>query len=281
MGKKSKKGRPKQPPPETFTSGQHGPKQETSQPPNSAPSGRLRFEEGDTPPQAGATSGQHGPKSSRKFRQDTERARPSDHMRREENADGGGGQEPHDKEAGPDRANKKRTDGEKRANRKKQADWEKRADGKERSDGRKPDKTEKAQEKADKAGRKLESAREKLAAQKPPKQPGLAKKAVRGMRAEVWFYTHNKIHEIEHENVGVEGAHKSELVAEAGTRKLVRFARRRYREHPARRVAKWERKELAARANLDFQKMAKDHPELAITRSLPATRSPAWHRNGN
>ena len=144
MGKKSKKGRPKQPPPETFTSGQHGPKQETSQPPNSAPSGRLRFEEGDTPPQAGATSGQHGPKSSRKFRQDTERARPSDHMRREENADGGGGQEPHDKEAGPDRANKKRTDGEKRANRKKQADWEKRADGKERSDGRKPDKTEKA-----------------------------------------------------------------------------------------------------------------------------------------
>ena len=257
MGKKSKKGRPKQPPPETFTSGQHGPKQETSPPPDSAPSGRLRFEEGDTPPQAGATSGQHGPKPSGKFRQDTERARPSDHMRREENADGDGGQEPHDKEAGPDRAGKKRTDGEK------YADGEKRADGKERSDGRKPDKTEKAQEKADKAGRKLESAREKLASQKPPKQPGLAKKAVRGVRAEVWFYTHNKIHEIEHENVGVEGAHKSELVAEAGTRKLARFARRRYREHPARRVAKWERKELAARANLDFQKMAKEHPELA------------------
>ena len=63
--------------------------------------------------------------------------------------------------------------------------------------------------------------------------------------------------------MGVEGAHKSELVAEAGTRKLVRFARRRYREHPARQVAKWERKELAARANLDFQKMAKEHPELA------------------
>ena len=211
MGKEPKKVRPKQPPPDTFTSGQHGPKQETSPPPDSAPSGRLRFEEGDTPPQDGATSGQHGPKPSGKFRQDTERARPSDHMRREENADGDGGQEPHDKEAGPDRAGKKRTDGEK------YADGEKRADGKERSDGRKPDKTEKAQEKADKAGRKLESAREKLASQKPPKQPGLAKKAVRGVRAEVWFYTHNKIHEIEHENVGVEGAHKSELVAEAGT----------------------------------------------------------------
>lgn len=143
MGKEPKKVRPKQPPPDTFTSGQHGPKQETSPPPDSAPSGRLRFEEGDTPPQDGATSGQHGPKPSGKFRQDTERARPSDHMRREENADGDGGQEPHDKEAGPDRAGKKRTDGEK------YADGEKRADGKERSDGRKPDKTEKAQEKAD------------------------------------------------------------------------------------------------------------------------------------
>lgn len=122
---------------------------------------------------------------------------------------------------------------------------------------------EKAQYKADKAGRKLESAREKLASQEPQKRPGLAKKAVRGVRAEVWFYTHNKIHEVEHENVGVEGTHKSELVAEAGTRKLVRFARRRYREHPARRVAKWERKETAAKANLDFQKMIKEHPELA------------------
>ena len=82
MGKEPKKVRPKQPPPDTFTSGQHGPKQETSPPPDSAPSGRLRFEEGDTPPQDGATSGQHGPKPSGKFRQDTERARPSDHMRR-------------------------------------------------------------------------------------------------------------------------------------------------------------------------------------------------------
>ena len=133
--------------------------------------------------------------------------------------------------------------------------------------GSKKDKYQKAQAKAEHAGGKLGKAREKLdkteakrAAKKPP---GLAKKAVRGARTEAWFYVHNKIHEVEHENVGVEGAHKSELVAEAGTRKPARFARRRYREHPARRVAKWERKELAARANLDFQKIAKEHPELA------------------
>ncbi|MBU3876844.1 C40 family peptidase [Faecalicatena sp. AGMB00832] len=160
-------------------------------------------------------------------------------MRREEKADSDKEQGTHSKEAASDCARGKRPD------------------------GKKPDKMEKAQYKADKAGRKLESAREKLASQKPQKRPGLAKKTVRGVRAEVWFYTHNKIHEVEHENVGVEGAHKSELVAEAGTRKLVRFARRRYREHPARRVAKWERKETAAKANLDFQKMIKEHPELA------------------
>ena len=133
--------------------------------------------------------------------------------------------------------------------------------------GSKKDKYQKAQAKAEHAGEKLGKAREKLdkteakrAAKKPP---GLAKKAVRGARTEAWFYLHNKIHEVEHENVGVEGAHKSELVAEAGARKLTRYAKRRYREHPARKVAKWERKDIKARANVDFQKMASDHPELA------------------
>lgn len=63
--------------------------------------------------------------------------------------------------------------------------------------------------------------------------------------------------------MGVEGAHKSELVAEAGARKLTRYAKRRWQEHPARKVAKWERKDIKARANVDFQKMASEHPELA------------------
>ena len=133
--------------------------------------------------------------------------------------------------------------------------------------GSKKDKYQKAQAKAEHAGEKLGKAREKLdkteakrAAKKPP---GLAKKAVRGARTEAWFYLHNKIHEVEHENVGVEGAHKSELVAEAGARKLTRYAKRRWQEHPARKVAKWERKDIKARANMDFQKMTSEHPELA------------------
>ena len=133
--------------------------------------------------------------------------------------------------------------------------------------GGKKDKYQKAQDKAAYTGEKLGKARAgldkteaKRAAKKPP---GLAKKAVRGARTEAWFYLHNKIHEVEHENVGVEGAHKSELVAEAGARKLTRYAKRRYREHPARKVAKWERRDMKARANVEFQKMAAEHPELA------------------
>ena len=145
--------------------------------------------------------------------------------------------------------------------------------GHEKSNGEKNDKVHKAQEKADRAGEKLHTARDKLdkarAKQAAKKPPGLARKAVRGARTEAWFYVHNKIHQVEQENVGVEGAHKSELVAEGAARRLTRYAKRRYREHPARRVAKWERKEMSARADLDFQKMAAEHPELA---SSPLSR---------
>ncbi|WP_295971823.1 C40 family peptidase [uncultured Akkermansia sp.] len=144
---------------------------------------------------------------------------------------------------------------------------------KEKNSDAESEKFRKAQEKADRAGKKLHTARDKLdkaqAKQAAKKPPGLARKAVRGARAEAWFYVHNKIHQVEQENVGVEGAHKSELVTEGAARRLTRYAKRRYREHPARRVAKWERKEMSARADLDFQKMAAEHPELA---SSPLSR---------
>ena len=139
-------------------------------------------------------------------------------------------------------------------------------DGKKDRYQRAQDKAAHTEEKLGKAREKLDKAEAKRAAKKPP---GLAKKAVRGARTEAWFYVHNKIHQVEQENVGVEGAHKSELVAEGAARRLTRYAKRRYREHPARRVAKWERKEMKARADLDFQKMAAEQPELA---SSPLSR---------
>lgn len=122
--------------------------------------------------------------------------------------------------------------------------------------------TEKTQAKADKAGAKLNSAKEKLSVQKPPKSPGLVKKAVHSAGSATWLYTHNKIHQVEHENVGVEGAHKTELVAEAGVKKLTRYTKRRIREHPARVVEKWEKKSIRANAKAQYTKFAQEHPEL-------------------
>ncbi len=62
--------------------------------------------------------------------------------------------------------------------------------------------------------------------------------------------------------MGTEGAHKTELLAEAGLRKTTRYAKRRIREHPARQVEKWQNKTVKANANLHYQQMAQEHPEL-------------------
>ena len=99
-------------------------------------------------------------------------------------------------------------------------------------------------------------------AQKPPKEPGVPRRLARSARTGAWIYAHNKIHEVEHENVGTEGAHKSELVAEAGIRKVSRFAKRRWRTRHARSVVKWEKKEIRANADYAFRQMVQEHPEL-------------------
>ena len=99
----------------------------------------------------------------------------------------------------------------------------------------------------------------------PPNPPSLSKQAVMVTGAGVWAYGHRKIHEVEHENVGVEGAHKTELLAEAGAHKVSRYAKRRIREHPARQVRKWERRTMKANADLHYQKMLQENPELNST----------------
>ena len=133
---------------------------------------------------------------------------------------------------------------------------------------------EKTQAKAERAGEKLNASKEKLAAQKPPKPDSLPKKAVKAAGAGTWAYGHKKIHEVEQENVGTEGAHKTELLAEAGLRKTTRYAKRRIREHPARQVEKWQEKSVKANANLHYQQMAQEHPELS---SNPLSRfSQKW-----
>ena len=111
-------------------------------------------------------------------------------------------------------------------------------------------------------GEKLEQAREKLAKQKPPKKPGPVKRIGRVASGSVHSFVHGKIFEVEQENVGTEGAHRSELVGETALRHGSRFVRRKVREHPAKVVRKAEARYTKYTADYHFHTAAQEHPEL-------------------
>ena len=118
-------------------------------------------------------------------------------------------------------------------------------------------------------GEKRDAAREKLAKQKPPKKPGPVKRIGRVASGSVHSFVHGKIFEVEQENVGTEGAHRSELVGETALRHGSRFVRRKVREHPAKVVRKAEARYTKYTADYHFHTAAQEHPELtknALTR---------------
>ena len=109
---------------------------------------------------------------------------------------------------------------------------------------------------------KLEKAKERLANQKPPKKPGPVKKAGRAVGNTVHGYVHGKIYEVEHENVGTEGAHQTEIVGEAVLRHGTRFAQKQIREHPRKAVHKAESKHIKATAEYQYRATVQEHPEM-------------------
>ena len=115
----------------------------------------------------------------------------------------------------------------------------------------------------EKRGEKLEAAKEKLAKQKPPKKPGPVKRVGRVASGSVYGFVHGKIYENEHENVGIEGAHRSELVGESVLRHGARYVKRKIREHPAKAVRRAESKYIKATADYHFRTAAQEHPELS------------------
>lgn len=115
----------------------------------------------------------------------------------------------------------------------------------------------------EKRGEKLEAAKEKLAKQKPPKKPGPVKRVRRVASGSVHGFVHGKIYENEHENVGIEGAHRSELVGESVLRHGSRYVRRKIREYPAKAVRRAESKYIKATADYHFRTAAQEHPELS------------------
>ena len=124
----------------------------------------------------------------------------------------------------------------------------------------------------DRRGEKLDAAREKLAKQKPPKKPGAVKRLAHTAGHGVHGFVHGKLYEVEHENVGTEGAHRSELAAESVYRFGRRKLRKAIREHPAKAVERAESKHIKATADYYYRKTVEEHPEMqdggAVSRYL-------------
>lgn len=163
------------------------------------------------------------------------------------------------------------------------------AAGSDTGDPRQARKTDKAKRRLDKATGKAQKARDNLPTQrrvrlkkefdedagrprrrlrfeqevKPEgKRNPLARGALAVGRA-VDLKVHQKIHEVEHENVGVEAAHKAEFTAENLAHDTVRFAYRHHKRAPYAKMRKWEKKAAKANVNYLYQKTLQENPELA------------------
>lgn len=89
---------------------------------------------------------------------------------------------------------------------------------------------------------------------------------------EAGVFVHNKIHSVEKDNSGVEGAHKSEELAEKGTRYGTRKLKQGYRSHklkPYRKAAKAEKAAFKANADFAYHKALYENPQL---KSNPVSR---------
>ena len=90
---------------------------------------------------------------------------------------------------------------------------------------------------------------------------------------EAVIFVHNKVHSVEKDNSGVEGAHKSEEAAEKGLKYGARKVREGYRSHklkPYRAAAKAEQAAEKANVNYLYQKALQDNPQIAA--SNPVSR---------
>ena len=88
---------------------------------------------------------------------------------------------------------------------------------------------------------------------------------------EAGMFVHNKIHEVEKDNSGVEGAHKTEEVTERGAKYGARKIREGYHRHklkPYRAAAKAEKAAFKANVEFQYQKLLQENPQLAASNPL-------------
>ena len=145
--------------------------------------------------------------------------------------------------------------------------------------------------KSEKAADRLEAAREKIPKQKRIKAAREFDEATGRAKTRLYFektdkppngklhhnpadrpireiknYVHGKVGEVEKENSGVEGAHKSEKAAEKAGGYAARKLKEGYRSHklkPYRKAAKAEEASRKADTNYLYHKTLKENPELA------------------
>ena len=82
---------------------------------------------------------------------------------------------------------------------------------------------------------------------------------------EAGIFVHNKVHSVEKDNSGVEGAHKSEEIAEKGAKYGVRKfkeGRRSRKLKPYREAAKAEKAAFKANVNFQYHKALYENPQL-------------------
>ena len=83
---------------------------------------------------------------------------------------------------------------------------------------------------------------------------------------EAGIFVHNKIHSVEKDNSGVEGAHKSEEAAERMGKYGVRKVKEGYHSHklkPYRKAAQAEKAAAKANANFHYHKALYENPQLS------------------
>ena len=120
----------------------------------------------------------------------------------------------------------------------------------------------KARSHAEKAGKRLDCAKERMANRKPIKPPGIMKTASVAAKHEAYAAVHRKIYSLERDNAGVEAAHRAELAGERAFRAGSRFLKRRIRSKPQRQTRNLEKKSAKANTNLRLKEMALDEAEM-------------------
>ena len=88
---------------------------------------------------------------------------------------------------------------------------------------------------------------------------------------EAGIFVHNKIHEVEKDNSGVEGAHKTEEVTERSAKYGARKIREGYHRHklkPYRAAAKAEKATFKANVEFQYQKCLQENLQLAASNPL-------------